>query len=147
MKIKKNIYHILFFDFFFVFIFLILISFGFFLGFDLIKINIMLYLLINFGIVTLGIIIFTIYYLLCNSYFEFSKDEINLVKNKKNRKKIQYKHIYFVEYHRLRNLFLGDSKGGKLVIHYKDNNLEEVLEVSLPFWKLKKIPIEKILIR
>lgn len=104
----------------------------------MIKINIMLYLLINFGIVTLGIIIFTIYYLLCNSYFEFSKEFITLVKNKKNRKKIQYNHIYFVEYHRLRNLFLGDSKGGKLVINYKDNNLEEVLEVSLPFWKLKK---------
>ncbi len=146
MKIKKNIYHIVFFDLFFEIISMILVTLGFFLGFELTNNNILIYLLINCSIFLLGFIVFILYLLICKTYYEFTYNSIKIIKNG-NIKKISYSKIRYCEYYRFINLLLGDSKGGKLIVYYLEDNKEENVEISFSKKLTKKLHINNIFIK
>ena len=127
MKIKNNIYHVIFFDVFFVAICLFIVAMGFFLGFELSPKNITIYLSINGIIVLLGVIVFIGYILLCKSYYEFTSKSIKIVKNKGIIKEIGYNQIHFCKYCSFYELLLGDPSGGRLIIYYNENGAEQCM--------------------
>lgn len=147
MKIKKDLYHVRFFDLFFELIIIILVAFGFFLGFELTKNNVLVYLLINVSIIFLGIIIYCLYVLLCRTYYEFTNNSIIITKQGNMKKEISYKKIRYCEYYRFVTLLLGDSKGGKLIVYYLDDNEEKTLEISFSKKLTKKICIKNVFIK
>ena len=147
MKIKKYIYHIVFFDVFFCIILIILISLGFFLGFNLTKENLIIYFVMVLCVFALGIITFCSYILLCDTYFEFSNEEILLIKRKHVLKRVRYEKIVHAEYFKIHNLLLGDSKGGYLIIRFNENNKQEQMAISFSLKLLKRIPISYIVVK
>ena len=135
MKIKKDIYHVIFFDLFFELISIVLVTLGFFLGFEATLNNVLVYLLITMGIIFLGIIVFRLYYLLCKTYYEFADNSIRITRKGNIIKEINYNKIKHCEYHRFVTLLLGDSKGGKLMVYYLEDGIEKNIEISF----LKKL--------
>lgn len=130
MKIKKNIFHVIFFDLFFELINIILVTLGFFLGFEITKKNILIYVLIITSIIFFGIVIFCLYYLFCKTYYEFTNDSIKVVRKGNIVKEINYDKIVYWEYYGFISLLLGDPKGGNLIVCYFENEKEENIEIS-----------------
>lgn len=147
MKIKKNIFHVIFFNFFFSLINIILTTVGFFLGFEVTKRNILIYFLIIAGIILLGFIICCFYSLFCKTYYEFTKDSLKITRKGNIIKEINYNKIKHCEYCRFGTLLLGDSKGGKLIIYYLEDEIEKNIEVSFLKRLTKKININNIFIK
>lgn len=147
MKIKKDIYHVIFFDLFFELISIVLVTLGFFLGFEVTKNNILIYLLIIGIVFLLGIIIYCLYSLFCKTYYEFTNDSIKIIRKENIIKEINYDKIKYCEYHRFVTLLLGDSKGGKLIIYYLEDSEEKYIEISFLKRMTKKISIKNILIK
>lgn len=139
MKIKKNIYHVIFFDVFFSFIFIFLISIGFFLGFEPTKENLLIYAFCVLGVLMIGVSIFCAYALLCRTYWEFTNNEIVLVKKNIICKRIVLSQILRGEYVTFFHLLLGHPRGGMLVIYYKENKNEQMVEISLSAKKVKTL--------
>lgn len=146
MKIKKDIYHVIFFDLFFELISIILVTVGFFLGFEVTKNNILIYLLIIGVIIFIGIIIYCLYALFCKTYYEFTNDSINIIKKGNIIKKINFEDINYCEYYRFVTLLLGDSKGGKLIVYYLEYSVEKYIEISFSKKLTKKLNIKNIFI-
>lgn len=139
MKIKKNIFHVIFFDLFFEFINIILVTLGFFLGFEITKNNILIYLLIITVIIFFGAIIFCLYYLFCKTYYEFTNDSIKIVRKGNIVKEINYDKIVYWEYFGFTSLLLGDPKGGNLIVCYLENETKENIEISFSKKLAKKL--------
>ncbi len=147
MKIKKNIYHILFFDFFFEIISIILISLSFFLGFELSMSNLLIYLLITLSTIIVGILIYFVYASICKTYYEFTYNSILINRKGMIVKTINSNQIKSCEYYRFYHLLLGNPKGGKLVIYYLDDGIEKIIEISFLEKLTKKISIKNIYIK
>lgn len=147
MKLKKDIYHVIFFDLFFELISIALVTLGFFLGFEVTKNNILIYLLIIGINIILGIIVFCLYSLLCKTYFEFENDSLKITRKGNIVKEINYNKIKYCEYYRFVSLLLGDSKGGKLMIYYLEDEIEKNIEISFLKKLTKKINIKNIFIK
>lgn len=130
MKIKKNIYHVIFFDIFFEIIIIILFAFCFFLGFELTKNNIIIYLAINGSIILLGVIVYILYLLICKTNYEFTDASIKIIKNGNILKEVSYSMIKYCKYYSFITLLLGGSKGGNLIIYYLEDNKEKNMEIS-----------------
>jgi hypothetical protein len=139
MQIKKNIYHVLFFDAFFVAIGLFLNTLGFFLGFEITKKIITIYLGTSSAIIFLGAMVFFLYFAICKTYYVFANDSFKIIKDGVEIMKIDYDKIIHCEYHRFASLFLGDSKGGKLVVNYVRDGVEQYIEISLLKRQIEKI--------
>ena len=139
MKIKKSIYHGIFFDVFFGLVSILLVTFGFFLGFDITKNNIIIYVSIIMGIAFLGVVVLGLYALFCKTYYEFTNDSIKITKKGSVVKEISYDKIKSCEYYKFVTLFLGDSKGGNLVICYLEEDLEKSLEISFSKKHINKL--------
>lgn len=147
MKLKKDIYHVIFFDLFFELISIALVTLGFFLGFEVTKNNILIYLLIIGINIILGIIVFCLYSLLCKTYFEFENDSLKITRKGNIVKEINYNKIKYCEYYRFVSLLLGDSKGGKLMIYYLEDEIEKNIDISFLKKLTKKINIKNIFIK
>ena len=147
MKIKKDMYHVIFFDLFFELISIVLVSLGFFLGFELTKDNILVYLLIIMGIILFGISIFCLYYLFCRTCYEFRNGSIKITRKGNIVKEISYNKINYCEYYGFINLLLGDSKGGKLLVYYLEDSTEKNIEISFLKKLTKKMSINNIYIK
>lgn len=147
MKIKKNIFHIAFLDFFFGIIILFLISLAFFLGFELTKKNVLIYLLIIISVIVVMTLIYVLYYLLCKTYYVFKKDSIIINKNNKEIKTINHNQIKYCEYYGFIKLIFGDPKGGNLIIYYLEDKTEKIIKISFSKKLIKKIFIENIFIK
>lgn len=147
MKIKKDIFHMIFFNFFFGLISIILATIGFFSGFEVTKNNILIYLLIIMGIIFLELIICCFYSLFCKTYYEFINDSIKITRNGNIIKEIKYNNIKYCEYYRFINLLLGDSKGGKLIIYYLEKDVEKNIEISFSKKLIKELIIQNIYIK
>lgn len=147
MRIKKDIYHIIFFDFVFEVASIVLVALGFFLGFELTINNILIYLLINCSIVLFGLIVLFLYVIICKTYYEFENDSIKIIKQGNIIKEINYNQIKYCEYYRFVTLLLGDSKGGKLIVYYLDNDTEKNMEISFSKKLIKKIRFNKIYVK
>lgn len=147
MKVKKDIYHILFFEIFFGIILIILGTIGFFLGFELSKKNILIYLFSIVLVIMVEMIIYIMYLLLCKTYYEFTNDSVILKKCDKKLKLIKYSQIRYCEYYKFSSLLLGNSNGGKLIVYFKENNVEKSIEISFPMKLIKRIPIGNIQIK
>lgn len=130
MKIKKEIYHVIFFDLFFELISIALVTLGFFLGLKVTKNNVLIYLLIIGIIILLGIIVFCLYSLFCKTYYEFENDSLKITRKGNIVKEIYYNKIKYCEYYRFVSLLLGDSKGGKFMIYYLEDDIEKNIEIS-----------------
>lgn len=141
MKVKKDIHHVLFFDLFFGTILIVLMSLGFFLGFELVEKNVLIYLASVLCVIATCVTVFLIYKLFCTTYFVFSDDEILLVKKKQILKHVPYVCITAAQYFKFHNLLLGDSKGGKLIVNYVEDNEQNTIEISLTLKKVKRLPI------
>ena len=139
MKIKHNIYHVIFFDIFFVTISLCIVSLGFFLGFELSQNNMAIYLIVNATIVFLGATVYIGYILSCKKYYELTKDSIKIVKNGILIEEIRYSQIRHCEYHCFYELFFGDSSGGKLVVYYNETGIQKRMEISCLKKTIRKI--------
>jgi hypothetical protein len=140
MKIKKNIYHVIFFDLFFELISIVLVTLSFFLGFETTKKSILIYLLVIISIILFGIIVFCLYYLFCKTYYEFTSYSIKIIKKETIIKEIKYNTITYCEYYRFATLLIGDPKGGKLIVYYLENDMENKIEISF----LKKLTKKSI---
>ncbi|MBO5224672.1 MAG: hypothetical protein J6C23_09205 [Clostridia bacterium] len=147
MKIKKDIYHVIFFDSFFELISIVLVTLGFFLGFEVTKTNILIYLLIIGIIILLGVIVFCLYFLFCKTYYEFANDSLKIKRKGNIIKEINYNKIKCCEYYRFVTLLLGDSKGGKLLVYYLEDEIEKNIEISFLKKLTKKINIKNIFIK
>lgn len=147
MKIKKNFFHVIFFNFFFWLISIILTTVGFILGFEVNKRNISIYFLIIMGIIFLGFIICFSYSLFCKTYYEFTNNSLKITRKGNIIKEINYNKIKYCEYYRFVTLLLGDSKGGKLIIYYLEDEIEKNIEVSFLKQLTKKININNIFIK
>lgn len=147
MKVKKYIFHVIFFNFFFGLISIILTTVGFFLGFEITKRNILIYFLIIIGIVFLEFIICCFYSLFCKTYYEFTNNSLKITRKGNIIKDINYNKIKYCEYYRFVTLLLGDSKGGKLIIYYLEDEIEKNIEVSFLKHLTKKININNIFIK
>lgn len=147
MKIKKDIFHVIFFNFFFGLISIILTTVGFFLGFEVTERNILIYFLIIMGIVFLGFIICCFYSLFCKTYYEFTDDSLKINRKGNIIKEINYNKIKYCEYYRFVTLLLGDSKGGKLIVYYLEDEIEKSIGISFLKKLTKKINIKNISIK
>lgn len=147
MKIKKDIYHVIFFDLFFELISIVLVTLGFFLGFEVTKNNILIYLLIIGILIFLGIIVFCLYSLFCKTYYEFTNDSLKITRKGNIIKDINYNKIKYCEYYRFVTLLLGDSKGGKLMVYYLEDEIEKSIDISFLKKLTKKINIKNIFIK
>ena len=125
MKIKKDINHVIFFDLFFELISIVLVTLSFFLGFEVTKTNILIYLLI-----IIGIIVYCLYSLFCRTYYEFTNNSIILIRKKNIINEINYDKLNYYEYYRFTTLLLGDPKGGKLIAYYFEDGVEKFIDVS-----------------
>lgn len=147
MKIKKDIYHVIFFDLFFELISIFLVSLGFFLGFQVTINNFLIYLLIIGILILMGIIVYCLYSLFCKTYYEFTNNSIKITRKEKIIKEINYNKISYCEYYRFATLLLGNPKGGKLIVYYSEDDVEKYIEVSFLRKLTKKIMINYILIK
>ena len=139
MKIKKNIYLVLFFDAFFVAIGLFLNTVGFFLGFEITKKIITIYLGASSAIIFLGAMVFLLYFAICKTYYVFANDSFKIIKDDVEIMKIDYDKIIQCEYHRFASLLLGDSRGGNLVVNYVCDGVVQYIEISLLKRQIEKI--------
>ena len=139
MKIKKNIYLVLFFDAFFVAISLFLVALGFFLGFEITNKIITIYLSTSSAIIFLGAMVFLLYFAICKTYYVFANDSFKIIKDGVEIMEIDYDKITHCEYHRFASLFLGDPKGGNLVVNYVCDGVEQYIEISLLKRQIEKI--------
>lgn len=146
MKIKKDIYHVIFFDLFFELISITLITLGFFLGFEVTKNNILIYLLIIEILIVLGIIVFCLYSLFCKTYYEFENDSLKITRKGNIVKEINYNKLKYCEYYGFATL-LGDSKGGKLMVYYLEDEIEKSIDISFLKKLTKKINIKNIIVK
>lgn len=117
------------------------------LGFEITKINILIYLLIIEGIILLGFIVYCIYSLFCKTYYEFTNNSIKITNNKNKITEINYDNINYCEYYRFSSLLLGDAKGGKLIVYYLENGIEKHIEISFLRKLTKKLIINNIVIK
>ena len=147
MKIKKGIFHVIFFNFLFGLMSIILSTMVFFLGFDVTQNNILIYLFIIMGIVFLGFIVCCLYSLFCKTYYEFTNDSFKITKKGNIIKEIKNNKIKYCEYHSFATLLLGDSKGGCLIIYYSEEDVEKNIEISFLKKLIKKMIIKKIFTR
>lgn len=147
MKIKKDIYHVIFFDLLFELIIIYFVTLGFFLGFQVTKNNFLIYLLIIGINILMGIIIYYLYSLFCKTYYEFTNNSIKITRKEKIIKEINYNKISYCEYHRFVTLLLGNPKGGKLIVYYLEDDVEKYIEVSFSRKLTKKVMINYILIK
>lgn len=147
MKIKKDIYHVIFFDLFFELISITLVTLGFFLGFEVTKNNILIYLLIIGILIVLGIIVFCLYSLFCKTYYEFENDSLKITRKGNIVKEINYNKLKYCEYYGFATLLLGDSKGGKLMVYYLEDEIEKSIDISFLKKLTKKINIKNIFIK
>ncbi len=147
MKIKKNFFHVIFFSLFFELISIILVTIGFFLGFEINKNNILIYLLIIICIIFLGFIICCVYFLFCKTYYEFTNNSIKITRKDNLVKEINYNTIIYCEYYKFITLLWGDSKGGKLMVYYLENDIEKNIEISFSKKLTKKLVIKNIYIK
>ena len=147
MKIKKGSNHVFFYDVFFGIILIIIISVAFLLGFHVNIKNLIIYFSIVIGILLLQVLVYLMYCKLCKTYYVFEDDGIIYRSKESSQLLLKYNQINYIIYYRFYNLFLGNSKGGNLVIYYlnKDNN-EECIEISLSYKLLKKLPISNIIV-
>lgn len=141
MRIKKDIYHIMFFDLFFEIIFIILVAFGFFLGFEITTKSVLIYLSINFCFLLLGIAVYCSYSLSCKTYYEFRGDSIAITKKGNVIKQINNNQIISCEYYGFVELLLGNTKGGKLVVCYLDNDIPSYMEISCSRKMMERIKL------
>ena len=147
MKIKKDIYHVIFFDLFFELISITLVTLGFFLGFEVTKNNILIYLLIIGILIVLGIIVFCLYSLFCKTYYEFENDSLKITRKGNIVKEINYNKLKYCEYYGFATSLLGDSKGGKLMVYYLEDEIEKSIDISFLKKLTKKINIKNIFIK
>ena len=147
MKIKKNIYHVIFFDLLIELMSVILIAFGFFLGFETTKCNMLAYLLINGIIILAGIIAYCIYDLSCKLYYEFTENSIRIIKKGGLISEINYDKIHRIEYYTFGALMLGDPKGGKLIVYYLEDSKEKSLEISFLKRLIKKTSVKNLFVK
>ena len=132
---------------FFELISIVLVSFGFFGGFEETKNNILIYLIIIFSIIFLGVVIYCLYGLLCKTYYEFTNNFIKIIKKGNLIKIINNNMIKYCEYYRFVTLFLGDSKGGKLIVYYLEDNIEKNIEISFSKKLIKQLGLKNVFIK
>lgn len=143
MKLKKDIYHFIFFDIFFEMCILFLVGLGFFLGCEHTLYNFHIFICVNAIIISLGIIVYVLYILICKSYYEFDSQSLKIIKNNKTIKEIKYTQIKSCAYYKFYHLLFGDPKGGKLVINFTSIE-EQTIEISFTKKLLKKLNIHNI---
>ena len=88
-----------------------------------------------------------LYVIICKTYYEFENDSIKIIKQGNIIKEINYNQIKYCEYYRFVTLLLGDSKGGKLIVYYLDNDAEKNMEISFSKKLIKKIRFNKIYVK
>ena len=148
MKIKNNISHVLFFDLFFGAIAVFFVSFGFFWGVEITKINFLIYLLTVLGIFIVCVLVYVLYMCFCRSYYVFLENELVMVEKNTKKSILNYTQIYCVKYYKFYNLFLGDPKGGHLIIFYtQQDGQKKQITISISLSLVKKTPLKNIAIK
>ncbi len=131
LKIKKNSNLVFFFDIIIGAGILILISTAFFLGFEPIKQNIVIYIILCLCVIVCQIVIYLIYLVACRSYYEFKDDSLWYISKKEQREIVKYNQIRNIRYIHVFNLLLGDSKGGNMLIFCVSDLGEKVIEIPM----------------
>lgn len=147
MKIKKDIYHVIFFICFFEIIIIALATLGFFLGFELVAINLVMYFLTDVAVIILGFIVFVLYVSICKTYYEFNDNSIKIINKGQVIKEIHYEQVNYCEYYSFTALLLGNPRGGKLIVYYLDGHMEKNLEVSFTKTQIKNLYLQNIIMK
>ena len=145
MKVKKNNIYVLFLDILYAIVFTTLVTISFFLGFDITKNNVIVFLLIILSIVITCVIIYFSYSVLCKSYYVFEEDRLLYVNKSEERVLLEYIKIRQAEYYKFYNLLIGDPRSGKLIVYYQENDEEKRIEIPMSFKTVRKLPFGNIL--
>lgn len=145
MRIRKNENLIIFFDVFFCVILCILTSIGFFLGFELTKINTFYYLLTIISIIIFCTLLYLIFLLTNKTFYLFTNLGITLIKKQKEIQKINICDIGNIYYCKIYHLLFGNPRGGLMFVY--DINNKEVMRIPISSRNIHKIQKYQVLNR